>query len=766
MEQIKERIELDVLISQMSSYCAFSLGKQHLESIEPSFDRLVIKRDNQRIKEVLELTYRYGSMPFNGFKDINQALEYALRNKTLTSFECLNVLDHLRGIKDIENYFNDYKVEYKAINELVESLYYDDKLYKFLSNTFNEYGEVKDNASSELIQIRNKLKKIESEISSLIERYKRDNSSKLVDGIVSTRNDRVVVLAKNADKNILGGFVYGESASGQAVYLEPPVFIEINNRKLSLKSQEEEEVEKILMECTSRIKEVANYLSYNLSTVALLDSLFARGQWGKNNDCTIGELVEEKELSLIKARHPLIDPKKVVSNTYKIEDPYRVLLITGPNTGGKTVSLKIIGLMVLMTYCGMPISCDEAKIPFFDNVFIDIGDEQSVVSSLSTFSAHLSKLAQICNEATSDSLILLDELGSGTDPKEGESLAIAVLNELRERKSIIVATTHYGRLKSYGKRHSDILVAMVQFDVEKLMPTYKFIEGLTGQSNAFDIALRYGLDPKIIKNAKFLKDQGKTTEDELIEKLEKQLVVNQNIEMNLKEKLEIINKEKEKLEKEKDFIEKQKETLLNNAKLEAELYIEEKREEADEIISKLRSKGNDIKYHEALIIKKELEIEDEIIEENNDKEFKVGDVVSIKSNNQVGIITSINKKRVNVDVRGINIKSNISNIRHSDKKIVAKKEAPSFVNTHKITETSFECNLIGLRVEEALQDLDKFLDNAKFSRLPMVRIVHGDGTGALRKAVHKRLRNDKSVKEFRLGMPNEGGTGATVVTFG
>lgn len=765
MNQIKERIELDVLIKQMSSYCSFSLGKKHLEEISPTFDRLIIKRNNERIKEALDLTYKYGSMPFNGFKDITLSLEYALKNKTLTSIECLNILDHFRGIKDIENYFKEYKEDYSSIDELVESLYYDDNLYKFLTSCFNEYGEIKDSASKELSQIRNKLKKLENELSSLIEKYKKDNASRLVDGIVSRRNDRVVVLAKNTDKNILGGFVYGESASGQAVYLEPPVFIEINNRKLSLKSQEEQEIERILIECTSRVKEVASFLQYNLSTVALLDSLFARSEWGKNNNCTTGELVDTKELYLHNARHPLIDPKDVVSNTYTIKEPYRVLLITGPNTGGKTVSLKIIGLMVLMTYCGMPISCDSAKIPFFDNVYLDIGDEQSVVSSLSTFSAHLSKLAHICNNATSESLILLDELGSGTDPKEGESLAIAVLNELRERKSMIVATTHYGRLKTYGKKHDDILVAMVQFDLENMMPTYKFIEGLTGQSNAFDIALRYGLNPKIINYAKFLKEQGKTKEDKLLEKLEKQLLVNQNIEIELKEKLEQISKDKEIIEKEKLYLKNNKEKLIDEAKLEASLYLEERKEEADRIISELRTKSNDIKYHESLIIKKKLDDKEEIneVEEVSNKEFKVGDVVSIRATNQIGVITSISKKQVDIDVRGIKVKAKLSNIRHSDKKISKKKK--TFVNTHKITESTFECNLIGLRVEEALVEVDKFLDNAKFSRLPMVRIIHGDGTGALRNAVHERLRNDNSVKEFRLGMPNEGGTGATVVNF-
>ena len=763
--EIKERLELDILIAQMSSYCAFSLGKSHLENITPSFDKLIIKRDNKRISEALDCTYKFGSMPFNGFKDTTESLQFCLKNKILTSYECLNIIEHLRGINDINAFFKDKSEMYESLYELVSSLFYDDNLYKYLLSIFNEYGEVKDSASKELSEIRHKLRKIENDIASLTEKFKRENGSKLVDGIVSSRNDRVVLLVKNSDKNSLGGFVYGESASGQAVYLEPPAFIEINNKKLNLKSSEAEEIEKILTEVSQRIKEVATFLLYNLDTVSLLDSLFARAQWGKFNDCTIGKLSDDQDLFIKKARHPLIDKKKVVSNTYRIENPHKVLLITGPNTGGKTVSLKIIGLMVLMTYSGMPISVEEATIPFFDKLFIDIGDEQSVVSSLSTFSAHLSNLANVCNNATSKSLVLLDELGSGTDPKEGESLAIAVLNELRERKCMIVATTHYGRLKSYGKKHDDILVAMVQFDIEKLEPTYKFIEGLTGQSNAFDIALKFGLNPRIIKNAKFLKDQGKSLEDELIEKLEKQLLVNKNLELSLNEKLSENTKLEKHLSKLKEELEDKKESYLEEAKFEADLYLEEKMNEANKIISELRSSGTNIKYHEALQIKKKLEPKEEkIIEPIITKEFLVGDNVIIKSNNQFGVITNINKKQATVDVRGISIVVKISNLKHTDRKITKPKEKNTFVNTFKITETKFECNLIGLRVDEALNELDKFLDDAKFSRLPMVRIVHGDGTGALRKAVHERLRNDSSVKEFRLGMPNEGGTGATIVT--
>lgn len=764
---IEKSLDFDIVLTQMSSFCAFSLGKEYLLNVKPSFNKLIIKRDNLRMKEALDLTIRFNEMPFNGFKDIKECLNNVLKDRMITSNDCLNVISHFSGIKDINNYFSDYEEEYKNLNELVSSLFYNQKLVDYLNNIFNEYGEIKDSASNTLKSIRESLRKVESEILFTSEKFKKENVNKMVDGIITNRSNRIVALVKASDKNSFGGFVHGESASGQAFYVEPAIFVELNNKKINLIYKEEEEIEKILFECGKEIKQYAEYLLYNLETVAILDSFFARAKWGKINNCTVAKLVDDKKIILNKARHPLIDKDKVVSNNYKISSPHRVLLVSGPNTGGKTISLKIIGLMVLMTYSGMPISVDNAEIPFFDNVFVDIGDEQSVVESLSTFSAHLSKLAIICNNATDRSLVLLDELGSGTDPKEGESLAIAILNELRERKCLLVATTHYGKLKSYGKKHEDILVAMVQFDLEKLTPTYKFIEGITGQSNAFEIALRYGLNEKIIKNAKFLKEQGKSNEDKLIEKLEEQLLQNKILNEKLTLELSNLEKSKNELSILKNEIEISKNKIIEDAKDKAKIYLEQKTEEAQLILEELRLMQNkNFKYHEALKLKKMIEIQDEDIDEKTeDNNFKVNDTVVIKSSNQLAKIISIKKNQVVLDVRGINVVSKINNIKKTNQVINDKKPKSTVVNSFKVTETKFECNLIGKTVEEAMSVFEKFIDNAKFSKMPMVRIIHGDGSGALRKAVHLKLSKDNSVKEYRLGMPNEGGTGATVVTF-
>ncbi|MCF0115641.1 MAG: Smr/MutS family protein, partial [Erysipelotrichaceae bacterium] len=531
--------------------------------------------------------------------------------------------------------------------------------------------------------------------------------------------------------------------------------------------EEEKEIEEILKRCSSLIKDKAESLLAEVETCAILDALFAKAIWGLQHEACVAELVDEG-LVLVKAKHPLIDKDKVVANTYRLEPPYRMLLITGPNTGGKTVSLKVIALSVIMTYCGMPIICEDAKIPYFDQVFIDIGDDQSVQESLSTFSAHLSKLAKVSNFANTNSLVLLDEIGSGTDPKEGEALAIAMLDELRNQKIMTVATTHYNRLKNYGKRHDDILLASVQFDVDKLIPTYKYIEGLTGQSNAFAIARRYGLSDKVIKHAEFLRRQSKTQEEVLIEKLEQQLLENQELKEQLAQQKSALETQLKEVEAKQRRLDHDLEVSRDKAEAEAEKYLAEVRKEADELMDLMRHADSSVKMHELIDLKKQLDVMGEKGEENLPvvhKEFEVGDTVELKNSHQLGVIKVIEKNQIHVEVNGIIVKTKAKQLLPSEKRIVKKKQVVSVRNNSLPTSFPLECNLIGMRVEEAMEVMEKYLDNAKVVGIKSVRIIHGDGSGALRKACHERLRKDKQVDSFRLGMPNEGSTGATVVVF-
>ncbi|MBR2809794.1 MAG: Smr/MutS family protein, partial [Solobacterium sp.] len=489
--------------------------------------------------------------------------------------------------------------------------------------------------------------------------------------------------------------------------------------------------------------------------------------WGREHDCCAARLNDRRELSIVKARHPLIDPAIVVANTYRLAPPKTTLLITGPNTGGKTVSMKIIGLFTLMTYAGMPIPCEEADIPYFDQVFADIGDDQSVAESLSSFSAHIRKQAEVCRKATGDSLVLLDEVGSGTDPREGESLAIAILNELRGRGCMTVATTHYGRLKAYGKRHDDVLTASVQFDMEKLAPTYRFMEGTTGQSNAFAVAQRYGLPEHIVKYARFLKDQARSQEDTLIETLEAQVAQSDKQKDALAQAIAENEALKKQLEKEKAMFEKERDTWRLKAQKEADAYILKAQKEADEVLKEMRTNG--MKYHEALNLKQKLAVvQEESMPEpvKDDGVFAVGDAVELRSSNQVGEVVEVGKRELTVEFNGRRIRVRPAQIRHSAHVIVKNKPQASVKMTSGSIFSSMpiECNLIGMRADEAKDSFSSYLDQAKLHGLRYFRVIHGDGSGALRKVVHDILKKDRSVKEYRLGQANEGGSGATIVT--
>ena len=766
---IEKSLELDVIMTQVERYCDFSLGKERVHGSSPSFDRLVIQRDNARIKEALACTVKYGPCPVTGMSDLRSTLANAKKGRTLSPQECLDEMRLIGGIRTMKNYVSTVtEVEHEEIGELFDSLIVHERLEKDLKRIFNEYGEVMDNASKQLQSIRSSLRRIDGDIASGAASFVAKHSSSVVDSIVTYRNGRAVVLIRATEKNSFGGMVYGDSASGQASYVEPSALVPLNNKRASLIEQEKEEINRILKQCTAWIGEVAEEEIVNIETAALIDEIFAKAKWGKDRDCCVAQLSDVAELHIEKGRHPLIDPEKVVANTYNLSSSQNILLITGPNTGGKTVSMKVIGLFVLMSYCGMPVPCDFAVIPYFDAIYADIGDDQSVVSSLSSFSAHMCKQAEAIRHATGKSLCLLDEIGSGTDPREGEALAISIMNELRQRGTMAVITTHYDRLKAYGKRHDDILVASVQFDLEKLAPTYRYLEGFTGQSNAFEVALRYGVPEKIVNYARHLKKQAKTEEDELIEKLEQQLNETQLLKQELELKLKEAEEKEKKLKKEADRIEKQKEQLHEKAQKEADDYVASVKKKADAVLKQIRKNQDNLRYHEALEAVRALNVEEEIEEEEDNTvyTYKVGDAVELKGNSQVCEVLEVGKKDIRISMNGRSMRVKPNQIRPSIHVIPKTKNRPEFsINTGRniFASMPMEVNLIGLRVDEAMEKMADYMDSCALHGLKTFRIIHGDGTGRLRKAVHGKLASNPNVKEYRLGMPQEGGTGATIV---
>ncbi len=763
---LEKSLELDVIIEEVENLCVFSLGKKSIQEMKPSYDRLIIKRENELIKEALQIVVRFGSVPFLGIRDISDSLNLALKGRTLTGLDLIEISHFIDGIRGIQEFEKTIDFAHPATLDYFSSLVCHQKTYSKITSCINDYGEVVDRASEKLQRIRADLRRADNAILDAMNKFIASHASSVVDGIVTTRNGRSVVLVKATEKNTFGGLVYGDSASGQASYIEPASVVRANNHKQELLSEEQDEIARILRECTDYVRSVAEEELANVETCALLDALFAKAEWGKQRNATVSTLTEEKKIELIKARHPLIDEEKVVANTYHLVDPKRVLLITGPNTGGKTVSMKIIGLFVLMTYCGLPVTAEEATVPFFDRVFADIGDDQSVVSSLSSFSAHTKKQAEVARYATNESLVLLDEVGSGTDPQEGESLAISLLNELRNRGTMTVATTHYSRLKAYGKRHNDILLASVEFDMQKLQPTYRYFEGVTGQSNAFEVALRYGLPKNIVNYARFLKGQAKTQEDKLIETLDAELKEARRKEEEYTQKLEELEKKTKQLELDRKNYEIEKSRWKQNAEDEAQKYIENAKNEADEILQEMR-KQKHAKYHEVLNTRNKLKTteETEIIPTNENEEFEVGDIVELASSNQIARILEIRKKDIVISLNGRELHVKKNQIRQSTKMLPKEKpETIVTVKNHNIySSMPLECNLIGLHVDEAMDKMDSYMDEARLHGLTSFRIIHGDGSGALRKAVQEKLKRNKYVESYRIGMPQEGGTGATVV---
>ncbi|MFV0380446.1 MAG: endonuclease MutS2 [Anaerorhabdus sp.] len=757
-------LEFDIIKKQIADICFFNIGSKKILELQPSFNPLVITRENQKIKEALLLTIKYGEIPFIGASDISGILNSSKKGIVLSAQDFIRISKLISCVKGIFNYKKNIEEDIEQLSDLISSLIYHDELFNILANTFNDEGFIYDHASVKLNQIRNEKNILDQQIQKETAVFINNNISSLTDNFITTINDRCVCLVRISEKNKFGGIIHGESASGQSAYIEPSSFIKFNNYKQELKVKENLEIERICTEISKKVEEIADELASNLETIGELDALFAKAIWGKKQEATVAEIVKDRKLMILKARHPLIAIEDAVLNTYRILNNKNLLLITGSNTGGKTVSLKCIGLAVIMAYSGIPICCEEATLPFFDNVFVDIGDEQSVTQSLSTFSSHLSKIAHITNRATANSLVLLDEIGAGTDPKEGECIAIAILDKLKEINSMVVATTHYGKLKLYGKNNDDVLLASVQFDIEKMRPTYKYVENITGNSNAFDIALKFGIDKSIIDHAKKIKENDKVEEEHLLEKLEEQKIEQEKIndQLNI-----LLNEEKEKIIKInnlKDKILKEKNQIIEQAQEQANKIIENAQIKTENIINELKNKSDDLKLHEILKLKKEvddLELTDSL---NDNFDINVGDFVELIHSNQVAEVIKVEKNKITINLNGKTVHTNISKLRSSNKKL-NKKKSKLMVKSHKVTDFSGEINLIGFRVEEALNILSKYIDDALYYNYPQVRIIHGDGSGKLRQAVHKFLKEVKSVKSYRLGMPQEGSTGVTIVSF-
>lgn len=757
MNNVGTRLEFDKVLSNIAFYASFSLGKRRVLDTEPSFSALIVKRDLARASDALRLVIAHGGLSFGGIADVEKAVEFAGKGGVLHIDDIVDVGRFLHGTKRLQQEFQNLEGSYPALEDLFESLVVSESLIQHIDHAFSEQGEVLDRASSHLASLRQSINSVESGIDKQIQSFMNKNRSMLSEAVVSLQHGRKTFLIKPGDKNKLTGTIYGESASGQSVYFEPEFLTRMQNELQGLKSQEADEIERICRETSALIGEESSQIRADLDTVADLDAIFARATWGAKNDGIVASLTTDR-LRLVQARHPLIDKKSVIANTYQLLPPYKTILISGPNTGGKSVSLKTMGLAIMLTLSGCPVLAEEAEVMLVDRIFVDIGDQQSIEKSLSSFSAHMETMTTVSREATSKSIVLLDELGSQTDPLEGESLSMAILDHFREVGCWVIATTHFSRLKQYGTQHDDILIASVEFDLKELKPTYHYRENIMGESNAFAIAKRLGLDLDIIDRAQAYKEESQYETDHLLEILEAKIVEQESLQKELINQQENLEELKQAIEK--DALKQKQEFEQERIKLheENEQKLEEMLELAQEELERINTESRPdfrkqaVKNIEKLKKKEPVEL------------IEVGDRVQLNSTNQVGVVESIEKQSASVIIGSLSMSVPLNKLIKIAGK--APKQKKRVIKTHSVSSRSSfqtELNLIGKRVAEAMPLLDKFVDDAIVNKVYQFRIVHGHGTGQLRNAVHDRLRKNKNVASFELGGMGEGGMGVTIV---
>ncbi len=762
MRNIYKSLEFNVILEAISKNTAFSLGEQKVLNLEPSLNSLLIKRNLSLSKEIMEMINLAENYELSKVSDVTYSLDKVSKDMSITGLELIKISDLNDSIKEILNTIKNSEVEAKNLDELVSSLVILDDLSKEISFAINSYGEIKDSASRKLSRIKNDISTLTNRFDTTVNRFLNNNKDKLADSISSERNNRKVILLNSNYKNTVKGVVHGESQSGLSVYFEPESFITFNNDLQSLRHAQIEEENLILLQLSVIVKSHLDTILNNLNILSELDMHLAIAKWGYANEAIIADISDDHSIYLESVAHPLIDRKLVVRNTYQIKDG-TTLIVSGPNTGGKTVTLKTIGLSILMSMCGIPIIADKATLPIVDNIFIDLGDEQSVVSALSTFSSHLVTLSDIVNNVSENSLVMLDELGSGTDPKEGEALAVATLEYLRSKKAITLVTTHLSGLKTYAANSDDIMLASVEFDTETLSPTYRFIEGLAGQSNALEIASKFNFPKSILSRAFELKDELLSDEEKIFKNLEKkerellvksrQLEENQNI---LDEKIKVLD---EKMKLDEDLGSE----IINQAKLEANKYIVSKQKEADDLYEQMLVEHRKTNLENAKKIKENLnrKKEETAIIKKKDHVFKVGDHVKVEGMNHIGQIVELDKKNATVTVNNMNIKTKLNKLEYFEMKKKPVKSKSYQVKSH--SKAKLELNLIGLTIYEAMPKLNKFIDNAVLNNIKTVTVIHGVGSGKLRVAVINELNKNKNVKSIQSAPQSSGGLGATLV---
>ena len=784
-------LEYNKIIDLLTEKADSEPGKKLCRDLVPSTDLSTIRTAQRETKDALARLFRIGSTSFGSNRDLGFSIRSLEIGSSLSMSELLKLASFLDNVSRIKTYGKKEREDLPndSLDAYFEGLTPMTQLANEINRCILSEEEMADDASPKLKSIRrSKLstnEKIHSQLTSMVNGAYR---TFLQDAVITMRDNRYCIPVKAEYKSQVSGMVHDQSSTGSTFFIEPAAVVNLNNQLKELDLQEQEEIEVILGDLSSQAAVHTSELAADQKIMTTLDFIFAKAKLAMEQNATEPIFNTEHYIQIRKGRHPLLDKKKAVPIDVRLGKDFDLLVITGPNTGGKTVSLKTVGLFTLMGQAGLHIpALDRSELSIFSEVYADIGDEQSIEQSLSTFSSHMTRVVHILQHADADSLCLFDELGAGTDPTEGAALAIAILNYLHDRGIRTMATTHYSELKIYALSTNFVENACCEFDVETLRPTYRLLIGIPGKSNAFAISSKLGLSDEIIHAAKEQISKEDESFEDVIADLEQSRVTIEKEQQEIAEYKERIRTLQEQLQKKNEKIDQAKDKILRDANEKARAILQEAKDVADETIRDFNKVGAsaDIKELE----KKRQKVRDKINEKNgklalgnnqkkpanqktvDPKKLKKGDSVKIISMNLKGIVNTLPDARGNLFVQcGImRMQTNINDLVPVKEETIT---APALQRTNtgklkmsKSFSVSSEINLLGCTVDEAIAKLDKYLDDAYLAHLPSVRVVHGKGTGALRNAVQSHLKRLKYVKEYRLGEYGEGDAGVTIVTF-
>ena len=781
-------LECNKIISRLVSFACSDGAKQILHKLEPMTDIDKINTALDYTNDALTRVYQKGSVDFSRIKDIRGSIARLKVGSSLNALELLNISMLLECAAHIKGY---YEQRADSIQPLIDMLDPVTLLNNAIKKCIISEDEISDDASANLRSIRRQKNIAADRIHTELNKILNSPSTRtyLQDYVITTRQGRFCLPVKAEYKSLMPGMVHDQSSTGSTVFIEPAAVVKLNNDIRELELKEQAEIEVILADLSAKAAEYTDSLLSDYEILTNLDCIFAKALLSRHFNCSRPVMNNKGIVNIKKGRHPLIEPHTVVPIDIYLGTDFNLLIITGPNTGGKTVSLKTVGLLTLMAQAGLNIpALEHSDIAVFDNIFADIGDEQSIEQSLSTFSSHMTNTVDILKKADSNSLILFDEIGAGTDPTEGAALAIAILDSLHRRNITTMATTHYSEIKMYALTTDGVENACCEFDVQSLRPTYRLLIGVPGKSNAFAISKKLGLSDNIINDASRRLDSEDIKFEDLVTDLEQSRVTIEREREELNEYKAQIAQLKSELTKKTERLDERTDNIIRKANEEAARILKDAKEYADKTINAMNKHGMTVKElekHRSAIREKMNKRQEKLkIEPANNisehkahdiSEFKVGMHVKVLTMNVIGTVSQIhkNKNQVTVLVGSLSTKMDIKNLAilkgYKDPAETSSKPkgagGSGKIKMSKSSSVSSEINLLGYTVDEAIAVLDKYLDDAYIARIPQVRIVHGKGTGALRSGITSYLHGVPYIKEFRLGQIGEGAEGVTIVTF-